>query len=368
MTLRNFIRTIQNGWRWVVMSMLLFLIISLAISLQTVPQYRATVSFLIYPNTSLVSSRDVVTSLDTLGTESVSRTYLEIFNSQRVFKDTVERLGLDPAILRQYRVQAMVTTGSNIELSVSGPDPVMAAFLANNIGQNGINYIKSIYQVFDIAFLDQAGLPEKPFAPQTLRDALISLTAGLLVGLVFITARDSLRAPLEALRRRAMSENQSGAFVLRYFRNLLDREIAANPQAPLGLALIELDGLEDLMDALPERVLSDLLHDVVRLLRNQLRGNDSVGRWSKSTFAVLMPATPAAGAERTLARIRQLLDEPFTVSGYRETIQLNPCVGWTSRAEGEPASQVEANAVRALELARTSAQKMAVVSQPDQEA
>lgn len=368
MTLRNFIRTIQNGWRWVLISMLLFLIISLMVALQTVPQYRATASFLIYPNTSLVSSRDVVTSLDTLGTESVSRTYLEIFNSQRVFRDTVERLGLDPAILRDYRVEAAVTTGSNIELSVAGPDPVMAAFLANNIGQNGINYIKSIYQVFDIAFLDQASQPVQPFAPQTLRDALIGLAAGLLVGLVFVTARDNLRAPLEALRRRAMSENQSGAFILRHFRNLLDREIAANPQAPLGLALIELDGLEDLMDALPERVLSDLLHDVVRLLRNQLRGNDSVGRWNKSTFAVLMPSTPAAGAERTLARIRQLLDEPFTVSGYRETIKLDPCVGWTSRAEGEPASQLEANATRALEMARTSTIKIAAVSQPDQEA
>jgi len=350
----------------VAISTLLGLIISLLFSLQTTPQYRSTASFLIYPNTSLISSRDVVTSLDTLGTESVSRTYLEIFNSARVFKDTVDKLGLDASILSTYHVEAVVTTGSNIELSVDGPDPRMTAFLANNIGQNGINYIKSIYQVFDVSFLDQASEPMRPFAPQTLRDGLFSALAGLVFGLVLIIVRDNLRAPLEALRRRAMSENQSGAFILRHFRNMLERELSVNPGEPVALALIELDGLEDLLDVLPERVLSDLLHNVVRSLRNQLRGNDSVGRWNKSTFAVLMPSTPGTGAERTLARIRQMLEEPFSVSGYRETISLSPYVGWTIRSDSQTVTQLEENATQALEVAHTTSSKMALVPQSEQ--
>lgn len=359
MIFRNLIRTLQSGWRWVAIFTLLGLVFALIISIQTTPQYFSTASFLIYPNNSLVSSRDVVTSLNTLGTETVSKTYLEIFNSRRVFLDTVTRLGLDPAILQNYRVEAVVTTGANIELSVSGPDPVMASFLANNIGQNGINYIKSIYQVFDIAFLDQASQPTRPYAPQTLRDGLIASLAGLLFGLGFIFARDSLRAPLEALRRRAMSENQSGAFILRHFRNMLDREIARHASEPAALALIELDGLEDLMDVLPERALSDLLHDVVRTLRNQLRGSDVVGRWNKSSFIILMPFTPGAGAERTLLRIKQSLDAPFAVNSYRESIRLVPLIGWAERTAGETGPAFEARTVSALELARLSPEHIA---------
>lgn len=359
MIFRNLIRTLQSGWRWVAVFTLTALVFALVISLQTTPQYRSTASFLIYPNNSLVSSRDVVTSLNTLGTETVSKTYLEIFNSRRVFTDTVTKLGLDPSILRLYRVEAVVTTGANIELSVAGPDPLMAAFLANNIGQNGINYIKSIYQVFDISFLDQASEPARPYAPQTLLNALIFSGAGFLLGLGFIFARDSLRAPLEALRRRAMSENQSGAFILRHFRNVLDRETARHPNEPAALALIELDGLEDLMDALPERALSDLLHDVVRLLRNQLRGSDVVGRWNKSTFIILMPFTPGAGAQRTLMRIKHSLDAPFAVSSYQETIRLIPLIGWAERLTGETGLALETRAVAALELARLSPERIA---------
>jgi capsular polysaccharide biosynthesis protein/GGDEF domain-containing protein len=362
MILRNIIRTFQSSWRWVALFSLLGLFFSLIISLSTVPLYRSTVSFLIYPNTSLISSRDVVTSLDTLGTESVSKTYLEIFNSKRVFKDTVEKLELTPSIMTTYGVEAVVTTGSNIELSVSGPDPRMTAFLANNIGQNGINYIKSIYQVFDIAFLDQANEPTQPYSPRTLQNSLISLLIGLLFGLVFIFVRENLRAPLEALRRRALSENQSGAYILRHFRRLIELEITSNPAGSMAVALFELQGLDELMDVLPESVLSNMLHGLVRNFGNQLRGNDSVGRWNKSTFAILMPNTPHVGAERTLQRIKQILEDPISLGGERENILLAPCVGWTSRAKDETISELNDNLVQAMDIARASVNKIAEVS------
>jgi diguanylate cyclase (GGDEF)-like protein len=363
MLFRNFIRTIQNGWRWVLMFALLGLTSSLLISLTTVPLYRSSASFLIYPNTSLVSSRDVVTSLDTLGTESVSKTYLEIFNSKRVFKDTVDKLGIDQAILSTYRVSATVTTGSNIELSVSGPDPQFATFLANNIGQNGINYIKSIYQVFDIAFLDQASEPTIPYAPQTMRDSLLSILAGLVVGMLMVVMRDNLRAPLEALRLRAVTDKLSGAFIQRHFKHLLEQEIVRNPTGTLSMGVIQLEGLDEIYEALPKNVLANLLPKITTILRNQLRGNDFIGLLNKSTFSVMMPATPSTGAVRTLERIKQALSEEIIIDETREKIELSPCIGWTSRLQDETAVTLEENALKALDLARTSANRIAEVSE-----
>jgi hypothetical protein len=49
-------------------------------------------------------------------------------------------------------------------LSVEGPDPQVAALLANNMGQNGLNYINGLYQVYTLSFLDQRKRRANPFS------------------------------------------------------------------------------------------------------------------------------------------------------------------------------------------------------------
>jgi capsular polysaccharide biosynthesis protein len=44
---------------------------------------------------------------------------------------------------------------------VEGPNPQVAASLANNMGQNGLNYINGLYQVYTLSFLDQAAGAEQ---------------------------------------------------------------------------------------------------------------------------------------------------------------------------------------------------------------
>lgn len=353
MIIRNFFNMIQHGWRWIVMVTLTAWVISLAISYHTVPQYRSNATFLIYPNANLVSSRDVVTSLDTLSGESVSGTYLEIFNSTRVFKDTIQKLQLDETLMDTYRVEAVVTGGSNISLSVSGPDPQTAAFLANNIGQNGINYIKSIYQVFDITFLDQASEPSEPYMPRTLQNGAIAAGIGLLVGILLVTLSEVARVPLEALRERAITDRSSSAYTRKHFVHLIEQEVARSPQAPLSLSLIHLRGLEDWVDALPEAVLSNLLRKVTDILHDQLRGNDEVGRWDRTTFSIFLPSTPATPALRTFERVLQALSEPIVVEAT-QAIQLNPAIGLATRAPEETVSVLSGHAQEALEKARQS--------------
>jgi diguanylate cyclase (GGDEF)-like protein len=356
--LRNLLRTIRKGWRLVAICTLAAWMISLLISYSTTPQYRSVATFLIYPNPNLVSSRDVVTSLDTLSGSTVSKTYLEIFNSTRVYKDTIQRLELDPALMDTYKVSASVTPGSNIALSVSGPDPEVAAFLANNIGQNGINYIKGIYQVFEIAFLDQASIPATPFIPNTFENGGIAAGIGLLVGILVAALKEIVRIPLETLRERALIDRTSSAFTLRQFRRLLEREMARAPAAPISLALIDLEGLGDLVGTLPEAVLTSLLRGVTSILRNQLRGNDIIGRWDKTIFALMLPSTPAAPATRTLERIMSALADPLMVETTGDQISLAPVVGLASRVDEEAPTTLVEHAQAALEKARDLDRKM----------
>lgn len=350
------LRDIQSSWRLVIICALVAWVVSLSISYGTMPEYRATATFLIFPNASLTSSRDVVTSLDTLDKQTVTFTYADIMGSNRVFAEAVKLLKLDPLQASKYNFRAEVQPNTNIlALIVEGPDPDMAVTLANNMGQAGINYIKGIYQVFDITFLDKAVRPELPFHPTPLRTGAIWAGGGLLVGIVLALLKESIRVPLETLRERAITDKESGAFNIRYFKRAVERELSRSGDTPLSIALLELEGLQDVVDALPAAVLSDLMHKITAVLRNQLRGNDIVARWSKANFAILLPSTPGLAATRTLERLQQVLSAPVEIGVSGDKLNLSPCVGLSSRLQGEVDEEAFfRRAEAALEKARTT--------------
>ena len=349
-------RMIQNSWRIIVIFALLAWTISLIISYGTTPEYRTEATFLIFPNANLTSSRDVVTSLDTLDKQTVTYTYADIMGSNRVLAETGQKLKIDPIDLTKYAARVVVPENTNIlALVIEGPNPDLAVTLANNMGQTGINYIKGIYQVFDITFLDKAILPTIPFKPTPLRTGGIWAAAGLLIGVVFAVLKESIRVPIEALRERAITDKISGAFNQRYFRRCLDREIAKTPTEPVTLALLDLDGLQDMIEGLPEHLATKLFHKVTSTLRNQLRGNDLVGRWTgRTSFALLLPSTPGAPATRTLERIRQALEEPVEVESLKEKISLIPIAGLSTRETAETTCE---KLIEFAEAARDSARQ-----------
>lgn len=347
------LRMIQNSWRLIVIFVLAAWTVSLFISYNTTPQYRANATFLIYPNANLTSSRDVVTSLDTLDKKTVTSTYADIMGSSRVFSETATKLKIEPVTLNRYSTRSEVQVNTNIlVLTVEGPDPELAVTLANNMGQTGINYIKGIYQVFEITFLDKALPPSEPFKPTPLQTGAIWAAGGLLLGIVISVLKESIRVPIEALLERAVSDKVSGAYNQRYFRRCLDRELLRSPTEPVSLALLELEGFQDLVDGLPEHILTNLFHKVTSILRNQLRGNDLIGRWGRTSFAVLLPSTPGSAATRTLERIRQALEDPLDMVSLKEKVSPNPVAGLSTRQNNETCEKLIEQAEAACESAR----------------
>jgi diguanylate cyclase (GGDEF)-like protein len=96
-----------------------------------------------------------------------------------------------------------------------------------------------------------------------------------------------------------------------------------------------------------------VLHEVTRRLRNELRGNDIVGRWGDTEFAVMLPSTPATAAERTLNRIRTALSEPLYVSQTKEAVQLLPYTAVTVSKPQEAVSSLVERAEQQLVEARS---------------
>jgi len=347
----------QKGWRILVIFVTAFAAGALIWSILATPMYRASAKFLVYPNDTLTSSRDVVSSLDTLDKRTISTTYADILDSNRVYQDTISRLQLDPTALEDVKVFSEVQTNTNILiLSVEGPDPKTVTLLANNIGQNGISYIKSIYQVYDISFLDTATEPEVPYRPRPLLYMLIFAGIGLLVGIILLILREVLRVPLEALRERSITDKQSLAYTRKYLSRSMVQELIKK-DVPLAFGIISLQGIEDLVDSLPERITANVMKGVVDRLHDLLRGNDLVGRWTKLEFGVLLPSTPEMPAQKTFERMLQALNEPFEIEAG-EPISLEPVAGIVTRKEGYTGEVMEQRAEEALKDARDGVNKI----------
>lgn len=352
MLFRHYFHILRNSWKLVLSVIVLACIISLTISFTTTPLFKAEATFIIYPNENIASSRDVATSLDTLEGQAVISTYGDILNSYRIFNDTISALELDTEEVEEYVGEINIQEDSNIlGYAIIGPDPEMATLLVNNIGQNGIILINSIYQIFDIEFLDQALEPSTPIHPTPWSDMLIASGIGLLAGVFIAIFSATLQAPLESFRDRLITDPDSGAFTQKHLHRILVREINLQKPDPIAFGLIELSGLSDYIEILPEVIVKQLLGDITEILKQQLRGNDMVGRWSTTQFALLLPSTPKIGAERTIERIREKLTEPIMIESTEDKISLVPFVGITTSEPGETDDDVIAYASQALENA-----------------
>ncbi len=316
MEIRLYFQMLRRGWWLIVLAGLIALAASLVFSFLAVPQYRATASFILIPSsTALSNGPDVVRSYDTIGSVSVISTYDQIMNSSRIYTNTLTVLKLQPQDLKDYTYQAAVLPNTTIlELTVTGPDPNVAAILANTIGEQTISYADLINQVFVITFLDRAVPPALPISPQPLLNAGVALIFGLVVGSVAAVLREQIRIPLESFRQRARLDPITDVYSSRYFPRLVEEALSQSPEEILSIGLIDLTGMHDAGDALPVASVQWILKRVTNLLRKELRGNDIIGRWNEYGFQVMLPNTSALAATRIFERIHQSLSELLDVS------------------------------------------------------
>ena len=81
MEVKLYFRMLQRNWWLILLTAMVALTVSLAISYIASPQFSAVARFIIIPSSSLTSGADVVRSLDTLDRRSVVATYAEVMNS-----------------------------------------------------------------------------------------------------------------------------------------------------------------------------------------------------------------------------------------------------------------------------------------------
>lgn len=358
MEIRLYMEMLRRSWWIIALTVLLALIASLGASYLTTPMYQSNARFIVSPNPDLITGKDVVNSLAALDKRSILSTYAEFLSSRRIFLETLQGLQLTTDAMSGYTVTTVVLPEAAIlEMTVTGPDPVMVALLANSIGQRAIEYISLFYSAYDISVLDSAIPAGSPYTPQPARDAALALGLGLVGGAALAILSEQLRIPLESYRQRLRVDNETGVFNNRYFRTLLDAEIASKPNDLLSVGIVDVAGLQEVLETLPPVASQRLLRNVTEILRKELRGNDVIGRWSDTSFIVMLPTTPGTAAARTFQRIYQALLEPTEVQGYGMTVTMDPHVGGSVFSNELTSEELLAQSQSALEQARRDPEK-----------
>ena len=361
MEMRFYLRIIRRGWWLILIAALVAVNLSLVSSYYlTQPTYEAVARFIVSPNIQNIESRDLVNSLEALDKRSIISTYAEVLNSREIISETMNLLGADPAQFTNYKTLVTVLPDANIiRFSVQGPDPEVAAILANGIGQKAIDFIRDLYVIYNIEFLDQAVVPSTPIQPKPLQNAGLALMVGTVIGVALAIFRDQLSSTLDRLGERNKLDYESRAYSRSYFERQIRQELSTQPDSLLTFGIIHLNGIQDFYDSLPQAYINKVMRHVAETLKYQLRGNDIVGRWSNLEFAVFLPSTDGASAEGRMMRIRDVLNRPFALDTDDETeVLLDLRVGLADRQGGEPLAVVIEQAEKALDVAMQSDDKV----------
>lgn len=353
MEVKLFFRMLLRSWWIVVLTMLSAICAALVSSYLATPIFRASARFVVLPNPAYLGGEsNVLYSLDTLDKRSVITTYAEILNSPTIYRDTITQLNLKDVNLDDYTYNAVVLPETNIvELSMQGPDPEMVAFLVNNFGQKVVEYVVSLYKVYDMTLLDSATPPTTPISPQPVRDAAVATVVGLALGVALALTRELLRAPIVNFIKQRNLDEVSLALNRSAFEEKLE-DVAFASANDFSLAIVHLHGMEDYYNVLPPPTIEVIYRKVTEVLKNQLRGNDLVGRWSDLEFIVLLSETPGSAAFNTMQRVRAALSTPVHLDSIGEDMNLSPEIGIAEYRVTDTATSLIKNTNWALEIAK----------------
>ena len=356
MEIKLYLQMLLKGWWLIALTTLVALMASLTISYLSIPQFQSTARFIITPNASVGDGPDLVDSLDTLDNRSIVTTYAEVMNSQRIIADALTAMQMRPELLADYVSLAVVLPDTSVlELNVIGPNPVVAANLANSIGTETINFTERINRVYDLNFLDVATPSEIPVSPQPFRDMAVALALGLVGGSILAILSEQLRVPLETYRQRFRLDKVTGVYNRKYITRLIEEEIVKNRNDIFSIGILELNNLRDLMETLSNSTLQKILLRITDTLKKEFRGNDIIGRWDDTSFAIIMPGTSGDSANRIFERVFQAL--PVDLGQFGLEVKLVPHIGGAEYSNNITAVELIEKAETALEEAKRDASR-----------
>jgi diguanylate cyclase (GGDEF)-like protein len=132
----------------------------------------------------------------------------------------------------------------------------------------------------------------------------------------------------EQLERDATHDGLTGLPNRRYLERLLDSECtqAATLEAPLCVALADIDYFKQVNDRFSHAVGDEVLRVISSIFRDNIRSEDTVGRYGGEEFAFILPDTDKTTAIVVLERLR-IAVERFDWASVHATLSVTVSIG-----------------------------------------
>jgi two-component system cell cycle response regulator len=152
------------------------------------------------------------------------------------------------------------------------------------------------------------------------------------------------------VRDLSTRDSLTGLLNHRYILDALGREFerATRYGDALSLLMLDVDHFKQVNDVHGHQAGDSVLRGLARLLGEQLRGSDTIGRYGGEEFAALLPRTGSVEACQTAERIRQRV-AAHAFRGAGEDLKLTVSIGVTTYPS--PTCAVPGDLVRLADLA-----------------
>lgn len=191
MELRDYIRVLRKGWVLIVLGVLLGIAAGATASILATPRYQATTGLFVSVQTSETATTGELVQGSTFAQQKV-KSYIIVANSPSVLEPVIDELNLDMTA-QQLASHVSATSPLNtviIEITVDDVDPVMAANIANAVGESFAGFIVNELEagnngsssLVQVRPYEPAVVPTAPFSPNTALNIALGLLVGLAVG------------------------------------------------------------------------------------------------------------------------------------------------------------------------------------------
>jgi capsular polysaccharide biosynthesis protein len=185
---------LRRRW-WLALLVLITVLAADALVTANSPRtYLARTSLLIGPSTD-VERGQLVYSVDALGRSMVVGTYADMLATDIVRREAFEHVGLSPDGPHSGVdiKTAALADSALVQVTAVAPDPVLAADVANAVGQAGEVHMSQLYPIYDLTVVSSATPPTTANSPSVVRNLSIGLLFGLLLGTMTAWFYDTLR-------------------------------------------------------------------------------------------------------------------------------------------------------------------------------
>ena len=151
------------------------------------PQYRASVTMYVN-NAATRTDSSYISASDLATAQQLVRTYVTIIESETVLEKVAAETGLNlsaKAIRNMMAAQSVEETEVFV-VTITNPDPVMAAQIANAIATVAPAEISNILEGSSAKIIDYARVPSGRATPSYSKNTILGVAAGAAIALVII--------------------------------------------------------------------------------------------------------------------------------------------------------------------------------------